>query len=486
MRIRTALRTIRRPPLRIGVLVLMALAVSAPVRAQEPALLQEAERLVEAGRYEDAAELVRRHLRDHPDDGGSRWLLGRLLHWTGEEDAARAEYETAISLLPDDPWLRIEYSDVLVALGEHDRARSVLEEVLRMDPENRAARTRIREIRALTSPWLRIGGEALDDNQPYRRYRGTVEVGTWLSRSWSVAVGARPHLLEARTGESGGEGWAHLAGFLPGARLRLSARGGAAWQPGVRGREVEWLGGADVSLGLSGDVSLRAGGSRERYLWTRASADTLLMTTALDLRLEHAEASGWAGEAVVRLEDFRDGNTIRTAYVWLLAPVLPALRLGYSFAWQDADETRWSADPAAGAPGLPGGAPTPPTAAADTVPGRYDPYFTPEQIRIHALLAEVRGDLGRGVGRLNLSWGVHATEQAPILLASAGGGGARLVFAERDFTPWEVAGTLDLEVSGGVDLRFEAEHRRTAFYELSRVGLSTVYRFGRTTAAAAR
>ena len=56
---------------------------------------------------------------------GVHWRAAQLLHQAGLEDAAALQYDAAVGLAPADPWLRLEYADLLVSLGRFDQAGSM-------------------------------------------------------------------------------------------------------------------------------------------------------------------------------------------------------------------------------------------------------------------------------------------------------------------------------------------------------------------------
>jgi hypothetical protein len=244
------------------------------------------------------------------------------------------------------------------------------------------------------------------------------------------------------------------------------------------------MGTGELGLALPGGVTAAAAARRTRYLSTLSSADTLLMVNTVELRLDRAAAPGWAGEVVFRRETFPDNNHTTSAYAWILAPVLsggrPAdnrrpgasLRLGYAFSWSDADANRWSAvlTGEEAQDSLPG----------STIPGRYQPYFTPNDQQVHSLLAEVAATFGGGTTlRLSGTLGILATENAPVLIAT-GPGESQLFFYERDYTPWRITAGATVPLSRALTLTADAEAWRTSYYEMRQFGVGMVYRFGRT------
>jgi tetratricopeptide (TPR) repeat protein len=487
-----------------------------PTEAQGYDLVARASRLEDAGEYWAAASTLRAHLWSHPDDSYVRWPLGRLLYWLGDSDAALAQYDLAASALPDEPWIQVGRARILMDFGQLDSAEAALEAalgnagaesaaeteatallgalaywggdysravrhfetVLGRQPGRTEVRDQLEAIRSTMRPWFGVSMDAVDDNQPYRRVSGTVTAGNFLTPLWTLAVGGTPRSLDVPGASMAAEGWLELMGFVPGLHTDVSAKFGRAWQSSLAGQDAAWIGDLSLSVRVGTGWKLRGRGWAERYLWTPSSADTLVMVEGWELALDGAAAPRWAGELVARREALPGGNAIRTAYAWGLAPISPWLRGGYSFSWQDSDETRWVPVELVDGPEGPGRGRGPPGAASDPYPGRYAPYFTPEQTSIHALLMELRGKAGPGTVRLNVSYGIWATEQAPSLEVGSGISSAfQTTFTERSFNPWSVTGALDIPHGCCLAFRAEVERGHTAFYRMTRVSLGMVYRF---------
>lgn len=453
--------------------------------AQTPPEIEAAQALQEAGEYAAAADALRPYLQRFPGDSGTRWLFGRLLHWAGAHREARTAYETVLTGTPNDPWLNLEYAEVLVALGELGRARSVLSAVTDWGPSQAAAEAArgLRDIGFLTRPWTSLGLGVLDDNQPYRRYEGKLEAGFFLHPLWTLSAGGNPRVLDPGDNRTAGNAWGQLSGSIPALGLSLSARVGGSFQGGgtPQGKLVlqssgsAFIGKGEIGLKLPGDLTLTAAAERSRYLWTAASVDSLVMVNTIEAKLGRADAPGWAGEAVVQRGTYDDNNHVSTAYAWVLAPVVPSrLRLGYSISRAEADETRWVEVRHGGSLDL-----------GATIPGRYAPYFTPNQEMVHSALAELSAQAGVLSLKLHGTVGFHATEQAPVIivtglepdpppLATAEIG--TLFFYERSFTPWRGTLNATLPVSDALTLTGTLEAWETAYYEVKQFGLGMTYR----------
>ena len=497
-----------RAPLMLGLMLAWAAPNPASLAAQTP-LVESARLLRDQGAYAAAADSLRKQLTQGTKDGNVHWMLGQLLYWMGDPAAARDEYQRALALLPTEPWLRLELGEVLGVLGDREAALEVIapvlssqaeseanaaeelvgrlaywsgdypaairrfEAVLARDPGHAAAARQLREIQVLTLPWVRAQAELLRDNQPFQRIRGELEAGYFPTPLWSLAAGGTGRSLE---GIGAGDAWGEVRGYLPGARLQLGLRGGVTWLGSTEPRGA-WTGAAELGVRLPRSTTLRALAERTRYAATLSSADTLLRADELALVLDRAAALGWAGELVARGTRFPGRSGVRRAYAWVLAPLGAVRRAGYAFSWQDAEETRWIPDSRPDPPGPP---------RADSLAGRYAPYFTPERVRTHSLLADLRVVRSRLTLRANGSYGFHAREDAPRFVHSPGTGGpAGIRFFERSFTPWRARGSVEWPASPSLTFLLEGERQRTTYYALNRFALSAVYRPGAAASLAA-
>ncbi len=85
-----------------SVLVLSLSTSSAclPVGAQPSDLMRQAIDLYSQGRLEEAAQLMQKDLRDHPDSGVAHQYMGKILERQGLDKQALQEFETAFRLIP--------------------------------------------------------------------------------------------------------------------------------------------------------------------------------------------------------------------------------------------------------------------------------------------------------------------------------------------------------------------------------------------------
>ncbi len=253
-------------------------------------------------------------------------------------------------------------------------------------------------------------------------------------------------------------GEAELAHSTPGARVdtRLAA-GGVRHGGDVTSQD--WTGRASLRFHFPNFFSIEARGERAPYLHTVASTAGLVMSHTGSLAIGISGPKGWLGEAAVRAERFDDDNSVRGAYAWMLAPVIRssgfAGSVGYSVAWQDAEETRFNQQ------------------------SRYAPYYTPENIVSHSALGAITIYASAALSvNARGSYGVHAREDAPVITLLPGFGGPYpLEFVRRSFRPWDAHLSFSGALGRAATLSASVDRMKTAFYTATTGSVRLTYRF---------
>jgi len=499
-----------RTLLALGFLAATALGAQSPAPADT---IADARRLRDAGEYAAAAALLSPYVAAHPDDPGTARMAALMAYWSKDIAAARATYEDALAGHPGDADLRVEFGRFLIDLGEASRARAVIRplaesgsrdlpttrqavtmmgtleywrgdfprarrlsiESLRLDSTDATARRQLQEIELASAAWVRVGGSGWHDDQPMNRATVEAEAGWFGSpiTPFSVRVGSM-HFSHDGVSENVSRAEATIATFLPGPRLDVSLAGGVLTR--TFGEPSDWTGRGSLGFRFPGHVVLEGSFERAPYLNTTASLGTTVMMQTLDATLRWRSPSGWMGDATARRDAFEDDNAVATGYVWVLAPVLRRsggqLQVGYSFAAQGAEHNRFvPRDEDLDFP--PGQAPA-------TVPGVYDPYHTPRNLRVHSALMGVTVRPGaRWSLTANASYGVHARDDAPVLSIVASTPNVEVVrtYYVRDFTPWNLRGALEGSATESVRVALTAEHGTGPYYAFTTAGLRVTYTF---------
>jgi hypothetical protein len=261
------------------------------------------------------------------------------------------------------------------------------------------------------------------------------------------------------------------AHFAPGPRLETQLSGGV-FRRSNTSDELDWKGRATLGVRLPRRLSARARAERAPYLYTTSSLDTPVVVQTATALLHLEDPGGWVGEAAYQHQRFPDDNTIRTLYAWQLVPLVhqdaAELQGGYSFVTENADESRFVL-------ALPV-QPYPPGDARFNTTGRYAPYYTPIHVVTHSVIAAATLRPFRSIAvRLGGGYALHATEDAPAFVVSSGQ--VQQTLTPRDFSPWNLRGSLEIALTGRVTLSASGEHGRTAFYEWWTTGLQVTHRF---------
>lgn len=456
--------------------------------------VQEARQLVQEGHFDQAAERLAGYLAAYPEDGSTWWFQAQLLGRAGEIEAALVSYSRAISLLPGDAWVRLEYGRLLIIGGRwrevpvivdpvptlagvstqaaaqaHDLLASIhewrgdrtlaldhAERAVRLDPDQPDFRKHVEEIQREIRSWGTVDLKALDDDQPFRRSGVHASGGVYLTPNLAAVVDASALFVEGDGVGTGFDGALGLRGVVGGSGFEFALWAGGVGQDGVTGAQSSWKGAAELAVRLPRETRAWLGVSRDRYRWTIASANTLVMQNRVELGVARKGSRGWVWEAAVLQERHQDGNAIRTGYAWALAPVARQLRLGYALAYQDSDETRW------------------------TSLGVYDPYYTPEQLISNSVLVELTDQIGGLDARLSVNYAFWARELVPDPVGASDPplGPSEQSFQERTSHPFTGKARISLPTTSSFSWAVEMEYRRNTFFEFYSVGISTTYKWG--------
>jgi Tfp pilus assembly protein PilF len=494
----------------------IALAGAVGLGAQSPAAtdtLADARRLRDAGEFAAAATLLRPYVRSHPEDPGSARFAALMAYWAKDVKGADSVYADALARHPGDAELRLEYGRLLVdtrsdarayavlaplvggtdsttatatarahALvgtleywnGDYVGARNHFTDALRADSSLVDARRQLREIETAAATWVRVGAAGWDDDQPLQRTTIAAEGGWFANPLTPLSVRVRMIRFDADPlAETVSIAEAGLSTYLPRARLEVNVGGGVVHRS--FGEGGDWTGRATLGIRAVGSGLLQVGVERQPYVNTAGSLATPIMTNSIE-GLARWRPRGWWIEGVASREHYPDDNDVTTGYVWALAPLVrrdkAAMHAGYSFAAQAATTGRFIPRQA--------NLSFPPGQAPATVPGKYDPYYTPRNLRIHSALASVRlVPNARWTLTSDIAYALHARDEAPVLVVFPDPPDVDIVraFFAREFTPWNVRGATEVALTESARLGLTIEHGRRAYYRFTTFGVSGTYTF---------
>jgi len=503
---------------RIWPILTVALLATANLFAQTAKVpvdtIAEARRLRDANDYAAAAALMRSYVESHPDDPGSARFAALMAYWSKDQVSADSIYARAIANHPGDADLRLEYGRFLVETGKSSRARVILapfaandsvsfnrqqlarartllgtvdywqgdftgarnefRAALALDASLAEARRQLVEIETAAASWVRVGADMWDDDQPLRFAAFNAEGGWFLNPLTPLGVRARSSVYDGDgTSESILAAEATITSYFPSAHLDLVAAGGVLDRS--YGAPTDWTTRLTLGARLPGTTMLQAKYARTPYTNTVRSLDREIMVQTLEADLRWGSSRTWNGELGARHEIYPDDNSVSSGFGWILAPIssreTASLHLGYGFTAQSAVESRFL--PREDITVRPGQPPT-------EVPGEYNPYYTPSNLRIHSVLATASLRPNRQlVVEAGGSYALSAHDDAPILYAVSTPPTATVQrdFYERSFQPWNARGSINWNATPAVRITVGAEHGRDAFYEFTTGRLELTYTF---------
>ena len=495
----------------------LILSAASPAQTSAPTdTLSEARRLRDAREFGAAAALLRPYVESHRDNLEAARLAALMAYWAKDWAAADSLYSNALADHADDVDLGLDYGRFLLETGSHSRLRDVLARIVSADSSRAtpaqiaraqlllgtatywtgdfsAARRRFRtalaldssladarrqlsEIETAAAAWVRIGSQISDDDQPLQ-YASFEASGGWYATPLTpIGVRARStHFDRDGITTSMLAEEVSVASYLAGAHLELGAAGGALQR--TFGTSADWTARFTLGARLPRGVVVQAKAERVPYPNTSRSVATDVMVTALEGALRWGSARGWIGEAAARRERFPDDNGVSTAFAWVLAPLsrreAAGVHIGYGFSAQAADRSRFV--PREDIAVIPGQG-----QAGETVPGEYNPYYTPRNLRVHSALVAARlHPSSRFTVDANGRVGVSARDEAPVLIAVFTPPNVTVArtFFERSFTPWNARGSLDFAATPAVRIALGVERGHEAYYSFTSARLQLTYTF---------
>ena len=341
------------------------------------------------------------------------------------------------------------------------------------------AQRELQEILISTAPWFRVSSNAWHDDQPLNRLALGLEAG-WFATpltEFTARFQPMPYRFDGSS-RTVGIAEAAVTRRMPAVRLDTELAAGGIRRP-QGGGSWNWTGRAAMGLHLPAHVTLRARVERTPYLSTGASLNTPVMVQTVTGTLHWDGARGWLGEASYQRQRYPDDNASRTAYGWLLAPLIFREHLeiqgGYAAAASNAKSSRFVLV-----------RPNQPYAPSDPrfdTTGHYAPYYTPSHLVTHSAIAALTLRNGRRTTfRTGGAYAVRATDDAPFFDVS-GGGALRSTYS-RQFSPWNIHASLKIDVRDHFTIEPSGEIGHSAFYSWATSGFQITYHF--TTGAVRR
>ncbi len=481
----------------------LLLAAGHTAHAQPADTLSMARTLRAAGKTRQAALLLNRWRTTHPGDANALWLSAQNEYWRKHFVRSRRLYRQAIQLQPDNLYLQLDHIESQLGMGRLGRPKHLLEGIdpaQQIDPHFQFVQAKqlfwsgrwkeardwagsakqggsshapalVKEIEQAWAPWTTLSGLFSSDSQPLQQLYTAIEGGwhasTLLSPQFNAS--AQQFYLDSIS--------VLAAHFELGNRLRLPAWGTEITvSAGIlqqQDQSTTWTAALRWHQRLAPGWRLSVDAAQMPYRFTLASIQAGTQFRQLAPALEWQPPLGAWAKVGALFESFEDGNLIQTRWAWVLSPPLKtktvSCRIGYAYSFADAQENRFVSEKtigeilANGDPGAP-------------IPGIFAPYFTPEQMEVHAAIAVLELKPAKGVSlSMDGKYGFAANAQNPYLFLDRDGPAGNLLFyrgfSPTPFTPLEAGVRLGMQFGDQVYAEAHYRFMRNFFFEQQTAGL---------------
>lgn len=399
----------------------VAVAVVAFAFAAAADDLHRAQELAWARQFAEAEAIYRNIQAAQPDSSEARLGLARVVMWQGRYREALALFAKLDGIEAIEGRATAQYWSGDLRAAAHGFRR-----VLELDRNRELARRSLAEIESTSVPSQRVTIVGSTDDQPLDAIRGETS-GTFFSdvqTQWTATLG----YYDADAERSARGEYASIANETTVRAFTFAGSLGVFTFPdGVR----RPLGSASVRRR---SLTLRI--ERQPELASAPSLTTHAASTTTTLRWDHNR--NWSAAAELSHRRYSDHNRGSAAAAYVLVPVRRnhwTFWSGASVAARDTDESRF------------------------TLEGRYDPYWTPDDLREARAVLALERTLARGSVKLHADGG-YARDRGRSL---------DLPF-ERSYRPWragisgDLALTRNLRVEAGIDRSATIDYRVTSFH----------------------
>jgi TolA-binding protein len=469
-------------------------------QAQSPGFydsLNMARDYMHANKAKEALLVLKQCESRYPNNLFLMQLMGQVLYWNRDIDACKNYFRAAIVRNPMAHELKLDFGRILAELGELEEAKMYLIDYRKTNPNepeallllakvswwlgqkpseplaylntfeqlypgNADAMVLRKAILESTSHYLNLGSSYYSDSQPMRLILAKGELGFYpsgkLRPSLHFQQGFYQDFAEVRQILLG------LDAHLPKTKTDIQLRGGMLQNTFIS--ENTGIGGLKLSQQISPNWQARIGLHREAYLYTLRSLSQSVNPLHFDASVGRLKEGSWSADAQYSLHQFEDQNKVHSFSFWILFPLLDVQSLkiegGYALQLANSEQNRFVVEnsleqlPSAG--------------FSEPLPGVFDPYFTPKNLRVNALLAKFTIKLGEGIHLIaNHSAGLWSKIDNPnyfIYPDAAGNPNPPLrVFVPTTYVPLDFHYTLDIGLNNQLKLSTSYQYFKTIFFD---------------------
>ncbi|MBN2615145.1 MAG: tetratricopeptide repeat protein [Bacteroidales bacterium] len=491
-----------------GVLFLMAGNVRAQNTLLDSTLIQ-AEELRNEKRLEEAAKVLAHYEQLFAGNPTIERLYGQTLCQLKKIEQAKNLYQNALRLNPSNSGLIHDYAQLLLNLKDYKTAEKILRELKKSDfttlfllgkasyyaghekkalyflkkalelkPDNNNAQNLYREVHQIVSPKLQIAGSFRSDSQPLKGYGTHAVFQYYISKLLNLSLyGGINHY--SGTSNSNNITYFKIREAFESFKgtTQMSLTLGKLYSGG--NKRSDWSGDFQIKQALFKSLYLKGGAVRHNYDYTLAGVLSLLMYHTYSLELSIGSIEKWNGLIGSSLDIFPDNNSIITYFVSFQSKPVKlnpfSIAFGYAFNYMNSKEDRFGSVLSATElldMALPPNTVTP-------IQGTYGSYYTPLQQFSNSLTTSISYQSGAITVNGNISVGIYAETNAPLLSLSTQYDGFRILkkYQLKNFVPINLGTSFLSRLGSQWNMEVNYTFTRTYFYDSHNLVLRLKYSF---------
>jgi Tfp pilus assembly protein PilF len=492
-------------------MLLSSVHTSAQAKKTAPAndTLSIAHKLISQKKYRKANRLLRTYRQHHPKDANASWIQAQAYLWLSNHRQSGINYQRALTLQPDNDYLRLNYISGLLDMNRFHAADSMLsgmeagsssysdiymlrarqkfwtgdlkaaaayiKQAMEMDGSKPEVKELSDEIAIARAPLVSLNSSYYSDDQPLNLLTSSIRYEQYLHRLLTLYASvdeyhfSRAPMSDALWGRVGDKL------FFPAAGIKVNAAVGMVQYPYKNSTSA--TGELDINTRISHQFDLSLNGSYVPYFDTKTSTDTNIAIVKTSAMLNW-HLRKWSGQAAVINSNF-SGNNVHSLYAWVLAPIASfpfgQLNIGYSSSYSNSDKNSYTATVSLAQ-----------ILAAYTtgysIPGVYTPYFTPNNLYVNSGLLALTLNFSRHVS-LNLNGDIgYGTIENPYLFLNKDNSGQTYIakgYTMEYFTPSDVSANLNFKIAKTWLVSARYMYRNTYFFTSNYAGVGITKSFVR-------
>lgn len=424
--------------------------------------------------FKRAAQVHRKLQNLYPEVNEVKLDYGRFLYEMGKIGSAEKVLQDYLKNDPDHAEANLMLTYINIWNAHMGRAKEIALHMTNIYPDNAEFHDVLKQITTETSPVLGFSAATYSDDQPLK-YSALTASGQWY-KSWLFSPSLQFRKRSYNSFEQDyGTSW-----FEAGNKVYFKSKTSISFKGGVFNaaavEEQFYTGSLGLKQHLFGSLSLNLGYETSPYQYTNSSILAPFSETIYKGSLKLEKDNGLLGEAGLQQQIFPDDNEIKTAYFWVLFPLINEqgfkLNGGYSYNFSTSDKSTFTIVETTSGGGT--GTRFPPVFNRPTTrtEGYYNLYFTPQNQQVNSLLASMRIGSDRTNFQAKINVGFQASAYSP-----SGGSSTSVNFEKVNYTPVEFESSLNIGIAKKFTLSGNYNYQSLFFYRVHMADVQLTYRF---------